>query len=76
MFERFTSQARDVVVRAQQEARDLRHRQVGTEHLLLALLSTETGAAGAVLSPRPCGRSGSTSTPCWPGSRSASGPTH
>ncbi|MGY1637530.1 Clp protease N-terminal domain-containing protein [Geodermatophilus sp. SYSU D00742] len=39
MFERFTPDARDVVVRAQAEARELRHAWIGTEHLLLALLA-------------------------------------
>ncbi|MGY1820938.1 Clp protease N-terminal domain-containing protein [Geodermatophilus sp. SYSU D00079] len=39
MFERFTSSARDVVVRAQVEARELRHAWIGTEHLLLALVA-------------------------------------
>ena len=38
MFERFTTQAREVVMGAQHEARQLGHRQVGTEHLLLALV--------------------------------------
>ncbi|TDE09646.1 Clp protease N-terminal domain-containing protein [Jiangella asiatica] len=38
MFERFTTEARDTVVQAQREARELRHRWIGTEHLLLALL--------------------------------------
>ncbi len=37
MFERYTEQARSVVVVAQEEARDLCHNYVGTEHLLLAL---------------------------------------
>ena len=45
MFERFTKPARNVVVQAQQEARDLRHDWIGTEHLLLALLR-EHDAAG------------------------------
>jgi ATP-dependent Clp protease ATP-binding subunit ClpA len=49
MFERFTSSARDVVVRAQVEARDLRAEQIGTEHLLLALLAQPGTATGAVL---------------------------
>ncbi len=39
MFERFTSEAREVVVGAQREARTLRSRRVGTEHLLLGLLA-------------------------------------
>jgi hypothetical protein len=38
MFERFTEQARLVVVRAQESARELNHGYVGKEHLLLALL--------------------------------------
>ncbi|MGH3794157.1 MAG: Clp protease N-terminal domain-containing protein [Pseudonocardiaceae bacterium] len=49
MFERFTAQARAVVVGAQREARELRHPHIGTEHLLLALLSEEAGVAYAVL---------------------------
>lgn len=43
MFERFTSQARDVVVHAQDEARRLRHNYIGPEHLLLALFRVEDG---------------------------------
>ncbi|MGY1620682.1 Clp protease N-terminal domain-containing protein [Geodermatophilus sp. SYSU D00965] len=38
MFERFTTDARETVVRAQHEARELRHGTIGTEHLLLALI--------------------------------------
>jgi ATP-dependent Clp protease ATP-binding subunit ClpA len=38
MFERFTEQARDVVVRAQEEARALGHGFIGTEHLLLGIV--------------------------------------
>lgn len=49
MFERFTDQARDVVKGAQLEARELGHRHIGTEHLLLALLSAGPGIAHAVL---------------------------
>jgi ATP-dependent Clp protease ATP-binding subunit ClpA len=48
MFERFTSDARAVVVRAQEEARALRHDYIGTEHLLLGVLAGQDGA-GAVL---------------------------
>ncbi len=40
--ERFTSDAREVVVLAQAEARALRHGHIGTEHLLLALLRLDT----------------------------------
>src|SRR5258708_6053979 len=48
MFERFTPQARDVVVSAQQEARQLRHHYIGTEHVLLGLLRDD-GSAGPAL---------------------------
>ena len=48
MFERFTSQARNVVVGAQQEARRLGHDCVGTEHVLLGLLAGE-GVAARIL---------------------------
>jgi ATP-dependent Clp protease ATP-binding subunit ClpA len=49
MFERFTSEARDVVVLAQEEATGLGHNYIGTEHLLLGLLAEERGVAGRVL---------------------------
>jgi ATP-dependent Clp protease ATP-binding subunit ClpA len=49
MFERFTQQARMVVVRAQDEARTLGHRFIGTEHLLLGMLGEENGIAAGVL---------------------------
>jgi ATP-dependent Clp protease ATP-binding subunit ClpA len=47
MFERFTDDARRIVVYAQEESRLLRHDRIGTEHLLLGLLhdDTPTGAA-------------------------------
>ncbi len=38
MFERFTDRSRRVVVLAQEEARMLGHRHIGTEHLLLGLI--------------------------------------
>jgi ATP-dependent Clp protease ATP-binding subunit ClpA len=38
MFERFTDKARAVVVGAQGHARELKHRRIGTEHILLAIL--------------------------------------
>jgi hypothetical protein len=41
MFERFTDDARVVVVHAQQHARRLGHRYTGSEHLLLAVVSTD-----------------------------------
>jgi ATP-dependent Clp protease ATP-binding subunit ClpA len=49
VFERFTSQARSVVVRAEEESRRLQHRHIGTEHLLLGLLGPDAGSAGALL---------------------------
>ncbi len=49
MFERFTTQARDVVVQTQREARQMKHRRIGTEHLLLALLDPHAGVAYSVL---------------------------
>ena len=48
MFERFTERARQVVVFAQDEARELRHNYIGTEHLLLGLLR-EGGMGAQVL---------------------------
>jgi ATP-dependent Clp protease ATP-binding subunit ClpA len=49
MFERFTDQARDVVVRAQEQARLLKHNYVGTEHLLLGMLAEQHGLAARAL---------------------------
>ena len=49
MFERFTEQARQVVVLAQEEARVLRHNYIGTEHLLLGLLREADGVAARVV---------------------------
>lgn len=46
MFERFTRDARDVVVRAQEEARRLGHPAIGTAHLLLALAAGGDRTAG------------------------------
>lgn len=39
MYERFTEAARRVVVRAQEEARELAHESIEAEHLLLALVA-------------------------------------
>jgi ATP-dependent Clp protease ATP-binding subunit ClpC len=49
MFERFTDQARRVVVLAQDEARMLGHNYIGTEHILLGLLSEGEGPAAQAL---------------------------
>ncbi|MGP3976945.1 Clp protease N-terminal domain-containing protein [Streptomyces sp. 8N114] len=50
MFERFSKEARDVVIRAQDEANSLGHDWIGTEHLLLAALyhPEQPGAATLV----------------------------
>lgn len=45
MFKRFTSSARHVVVEAQGHQRRLGHRFIGTEHLVLSLLTTDQPAA-------------------------------
>ena len=45
MFERFTDRARRVVVLAQDEARELNHNYIGTEHILLGLISEGDGVA-------------------------------
>ena len=49
MFERYTDRARRVVVMAQEEARDLGHNYVGTEHILLGLIHEGTGVAARAL---------------------------
>jgi plasmid stability protein len=45
---RFTAEARQAVVKAQAEARALRHGHVATEHLLLGVLGQDVPAAGAL----------------------------
>lgn len=49
MFERFTADAREVVVRAQEEARQLRDEHIGTEHVLIAMLAVGRGPAAQAL---------------------------
>ncbi|HWF23220.1 MAG TPA: Clp protease N-terminal domain-containing protein [Acidimicrobiales bacterium] len=49
MFERFTDRARSVLVLAQQEARQLQHSAIGTEHLLLGLIHEDGGVAAKAL---------------------------
>jgi ATP-dependent Clp protease ATP-binding subunit ClpC len=48
-FDRFTKRARRVLTNAQEEARRLNHRYIGTEHILLGLVSEEGGVAMRVL---------------------------
>jgi ATP-dependent Clp protease ATP-binding subunit ClpA len=45
MFERFTDQARRVVVVAQEESRNLGHDYIGTEHILLGILGAGDSVA-------------------------------
>ena len=52
MFERFTEQARAVIVDAQVQAKDLRHHYIGTEHLLLGLLAAPDRPAARALGVR------------------------
>ena len=49
MFERFTDRARRVLVLAQEEARDLNHAFIGTEHILLGLIREGEGVAAKAL---------------------------
>jgi ATP-dependent Clp protease ATP-binding subunit ClpA len=48
MFERFSGEARHVVVSAQEEARELDHNYIGTEHLLLGLLTSDSLASASL----------------------------
>jgi excisionase family DNA binding protein len=48
-FEHFTDSARRVLTAAQEEARRLKHKFIGTEHLLLGLLREDEGVAIHVL---------------------------
>jgi ATP-dependent Clp protease ATP-binding subunit ClpC len=49
MFERFTDGARRAIVFAQDEARELNHSYIGTEHLLLGLMRDDEGVAARAL---------------------------
>jgi hypothetical protein len=49
VFERFVEDGRQVVVLAQEEARNLRHSYIGTEHILLGVLREERSEAARVL---------------------------
>lgn len=50
MFERYTENAREVISHARQEAQNLGHDHVGTEHILLGLVEVKEGVAADVLS--------------------------
>ncbi len=49
MFERFTDRARRVIVLAQEEARELNHNFIGTEHLLLGICREGEGVGARAL---------------------------
>jgi len=49
MFNRFTERARKVLLLAKEEARRFNHDYIGTEHILLALISEREGVAAVVL---------------------------
>lgn len=49
MFERFTGEARQVVVHAQEAARELQHNYIGTEHVLLGLFDAPASLPARVL---------------------------
>jgi ATP-dependent Clp protease ATP-binding subunit ClpC len=48
-FDRFTKRARQALAMAQEEAQNMHHAYIGTEHLLLGLLREEEGIASRVL---------------------------
>jgi ATP-dependent Clp protease ATP-binding subunit ClpC len=48
-FEKFSERARRVLTIAQEEARNLNHNYIGTEHILLGLVREEDGVAARVL---------------------------
>ena len=49
MFRRFTQRARNAVLYAQEEARQLNHPAIGTEHILLGLLKEGEGVGARAL---------------------------
>jgi ATP-dependent Clp protease ATP-binding subunit ClpA len=49
VFQRFTAQARSVVVQARLEAGELGHRTIGTQHVLLAMVAQPDSTGGRVL---------------------------
>ena len=67
MFERFTRDARQAVTAAQRAARELGHRRLGTEHLLLGIADADDAAAATLAAgarrPSACARSSPTPLP-------------
>jgi ATP-dependent Clp protease ATP-binding subunit ClpC len=58
VFERFTDRARRVLVLAQEEAKLLNHNFIGTEHILLGLISEGDGGGQGAPVPRHRSRIG------------------
>jgi ATP-dependent Clp protease ATP-binding subunit ClpA len=50
MFERFTGQAREVVVQAQAHARRMDHAHIGCQHMLLSVVGTDSPAGDVMRS--------------------------
>ena len=49
MFKRYTEKAKKAIMIAQEEAVNLNHDYIGTEHILIGLLKEEEGVASQVL---------------------------
>ncbi|HOF03588.1 MAG TPA: Clp protease N-terminal domain-containing protein, partial [Atribacterota bacterium] len=49
MFKRYTEKVRKVIMMAQEEAVNLNHNYIGTEHILVGLVKESEGIAGKVL---------------------------
>ena len=49
MFRKFTQRARNTVIHAQEEAKELGHPAIGTEHILLGLLREGEGVGARAL---------------------------
>jgi ATP-dependent Clp protease ATP-binding subunit ClpC len=58
MFEKFTDRSRRVVVLAQEEAIQLNHNYIGTEHILLGLVHEGIGVTGKALESAGIGLEG------------------
>jgi len=52
MFERFTDRGRKVMSLANEQARRFGHKQIGTEYILLGLLTEGTGTGATILKNR------------------------
>ena len=70
-FAKFTERGQRALIAAQTEAAQLGRTYVGTEHLLLGVL-TDPGAAAGVLKGLPWMQPATKSLPSWAGVRTAS----